>query len=1488
MALKVGELYADIGLDESSFAKSLSGCEAKFNQAAGNMMKMGAGLTLGVTTPIVKGFQEIIAASTEWESAFAGVRKVLEMSNEEAAAMEQSIKNMATEIPKTTTEIASIMELGGALGVPKQDLDNFTKTVAALDEATDMTSESAATMFAQYANITGMDLAFFDELGSTVVDLGNNMAATESGIMEMAMRFAAAGSSVGMTNQEIMAISASLASVGLEAEAGGSAMSRLVQDMAVASSKGGKDLKNFAKVAGMSSKEFQAAFKENAAGALTDFIGGLKKVQTEGGDIYKVLDQMGINEIRMRDAIVRSVGAYDLLTGSFDLANSAWAENTALTDEAARRYETFASKVTMTKNAVNNAAIDLGDMLIPALSDVLDYAKSASIGFTSLDASTKLAGMKMAGLAAGLGPALIGMGAITKVIGNLRPLLMGMISPIGLVASGLLLFATAGVSANNDIGKTFEKLAKTVSSKTKTMSSAIAKFTDNASKNMPDLINSIRFSVTEVITSLGPAMTTGIASVVDTIANNMGGIVGIGTDIIKSLASNMKTGLPTLISSGANLMKSIVTGIIKAIPTIMTAAADIVTGLWNGLKSVNWMELGKEILSAIGSSIKQIVSLMLGWFSNAKSAIQRIDWAAVWTTIKSSFGSATEWLKGKFEEARDAVKGIDWSGIWSSIQTAFGDVKEWFLGKWRDAKDAIGTVDWSTVGSTIMGAITVAKDSFIEKAKEIITGIVGSLDSEEAKAAIGTITNVVTSIAAKIIANKSDLLTTAGGILGSLAEALIDANVLETAFTMGADIVKAIAGFIGSAAENIAPVAKDLAKGIGTALSKINWSEIFGSLASAGESVAGAAGTVVTAAAEIGASIINAIVDAIQSVPDLGKSLGAAAGSILMSLVDAITKATSSQSFDDLMIAIGNGMEAAVGLLGDIVGGIVTYLTTPDNLAKIFNAGVSLLVALGKGIGSALTGLSKGLFNVTSKLFRGLAGEIGKLFGLELSDVEPYVRQSLYTLTDSAGNVMKDSSGEAIKMWGIEMVSALQANQGTFAEQAAMVMGLMANGWDAGAYESKLNTVGVQLSNYVTNGMKDGVADANDIAAMAIMYVNGWDNGMASMYPDLYNSGVNMAEQIYSGAVTVEQLLQQLGIDSSMSVADALAGGYVVLAEDAEKSLGETKEAIEQFTSDMEALDPNVPPVEVTADTESAKIAAADMNSAVADSMTISTDLPAMAEEGVAGMTNAIYSKTPDLVAQLNTTGAEAVTALLSSLSYEDGLTLGARMIIGVKDGAAQEQSKSLLPSLRGISSAAMAAISSAMNFSAGSTIGRNVINGIISGVTGAASSLYASMRTIARQAINAAKTELGIHSPSKVAEEEIGKNVDLGAMKGIDRYAYLANESATRLAQGIAGSLKVTTATTSARSRQTAAQEKTTEAAISASNAATATAESLNAADIGTAIADRLNELEALKGDVFMDSDKVGELVARPVSKRIQEAFNRTLGARTAKAVLS
>src|SRR5699024_8069405 len=198
----------------------------------------------------------VVAQAASFEDAFAGVRKTVDATGDQFDALAKGIRDMSKELPMPSEEIAGIAEVAGQLGIKTEDIMQFTRVMADLGVATNMSSEEAATSLARFANITGMAMDDVDRLGSTIVHLGNNLATTESEIVNMGLRLAGAGNQIGLTEDQILSFAGALSSVGISAEAGGTAFSRVMLEMNTAVINGGKELEKFADIAGASTGDF--------------------------------------------------------------------------------------------------------------------------------------------------------------------------------------------------------------------------------------------------------------------------------------------------------------------------------------------------------------------------------------------------------------------------------------------------------------------------------------------------------------------------------------------------------------------------------------------------------------------------------------------------------------------------------------------------------------------------------------------------------------------------------------------------------------------------------------------------------------------------------------------------------------------------------------------------------------------------------------------------------------------------------------------------------------------------------------------------------------------------------------------------------------------------------------------------------------------------------------------------------------------------------
>lgn len=387
--------------------------------------KAGKMLTKSVTVPLVAIGAYAGKTAIQFDTAMANVRKTTNMSNAEVEKLAQSAQNLSTKQPVSAETLLNIEALGAQLGVNHERLESFAEVVSGLDIATNMNFETAGKEMAQFANITQMSQDQFKNYGSTIVDLGNHLATTEADISAMALRLAGAGTAAKFSQADILGMSGAMSSLGIKAEAGGSAMTRIIQDISKNVANGSDVVEEYARVAGMSADQFADAWRNRPMEAMEALVEGLKRTSDSGEDMNVTLEKLGINNVRNSDTMRRLANAGDLLRNSVDRANTAWEQNTALQNEVDQRNESLASRLQVLKNKVDAIAISIGRPLANAAISALEACDPLIQGvgdladaFSKMDTGKQQFVLAMVGIAAAAGPVLTVFGKIEKGIGS--------------------------------------------------------------------------------------------------------------------------------------------------------------------------------------------------------------------------------------------------------------------------------------------------------------------------------------------------------------------------------------------------------------------------------------------------------------------------------------------------------------------------------------------------------------------------------------------------------------------------------------------------------------------------------------------------------------------------------------------------------------------------------------------------------------------------------------------------------------------------------------------------------------------------------------------------------------------------------------------------------------------------------------------------------------------------------------------------------------
>lgn len=714
--LGLGDVKKELGglskaLNDS--AKDFDGLGKKVKGIGDGFANVGEKLTKTITLPLVGVGVLAGKSASDFESAFAGVKKTVDELHDKNgnlvvsyADLEKGIRNMSKELPASANEISAVAETAGQLGISTENVLSFTRTMIDMGESTNLSAEESATALAQLANITQMPQTEFDRLGSVIVGLGNSMATTEADIVNMGLRLAGTGKQVGLSEYQIMALAGTMSSLGINAEAGGSSMSRVMQKINSDVLSGGGELTKFADIAGMTAEEFQEAWKDDTTQALDAFVKGLGEAGASGEDVTSILKDMGIQSVQEIDTLLRLSGAGELLSQALDTSANAWSENTALATEAGTRYETTVSKINMFKNKLEDVAITLGGPILDAMLAVMDtiepfVQKIADLAtkFAEADKETQQYYLKIIGLIAVLPPLMMAFGKVVGVMGT-------MISS----GSSVIKFFTKGETGVSNFTKMLGSLKKgflnigNIFKSVGTSFMAIGK----------TVLASIKTIVTTAM-SLGKTLLVGVKSLFAFLMAHPFVAIGIAVValvvlIVKNWDAVKET---TLKVWGA--VKDFLTGAwdgIKAVASsVWDAIVGFVSGAWESVKTATsnvWGAITSYLSSAWGS-IKETASSL--W----SSMVDMVSTA--WQTIKNAVTVGVmliaEVIKGAF-----MILTIPFQFIWQNFSEVLISAWETMKGIVSNALNAISEVAvsvWTTITTFITGVVTTITTFISEK-----------------------------------------------------------------------------------------------------------------------------------------------------------------------------------------------------------------------------------------------------------------------------------------------------------------------------------------------------------------------------------------------------------------------------------------------------------------------------------------------------------------------------------------------------------------------------------------------------------------------------------------------------------------------------------------------------------------------------------------------------------------------------------------------------
>lgn len=613
----------------------------KIESAGKKLSLFSAGSTVALTA-VSKG-------AIDFETAFTGVTKTVDGTDEQLAKIKQGLLDLSKATSSSSTDIAAVAEAAGQLGVKTENILAFTETMVRLGDSTNMSADEAATAIAQLYNIMGSDINTVDQFGAAIVALGNNAATTEADIVNMASRIASSGTQVGLTEQEVLALSTTLASVGLEAEGGGSAISAVITKIDKDVALNTDSLKTWADVAGMSVKDFKTLWENDAMSAIQKVVGGMGDAKAGGENLNIILDELGVTSLRQTDTMKRLSGASELMADMVNISNNAWEENSALTNESSKRYETTAAKITQMKNTVTELCVKLGDILLPILNKIISAISKFTNWLTNLNPAAQKIVLVVLAIVSALGPFLIILAKLISSVGTIMTIVPKLVAIIKTVRTAFAAFNAT-------------LLANPIVLIVAAIAALIAGFV--LLWNKCEWFRNFWIGLWENVKNVCKAVIDGIVGfftgIIDFIKNNWQGLLLF---IVNPFAGAFK-----LLYDNCEGFRNFVDGIIQKVKEIFASIVSFIsTNVIEPIKQffapiVAWFtNLFMSIYTSLVSIINVIWGIIQGlWEMIVALFTAAINWIneSIITPIKTAFTAAIEAIKTAIQVAWEFIKNI--------------------------------------------------------------------------------------------------------------------------------------------------------------------------------------------------------------------------------------------------------------------------------------------------------------------------------------------------------------------------------------------------------------------------------------------------------------------------------------------------------------------------------------------------------------------------------------------------------------------------------------------------------------------------------------------------------------------------------------------------------------------------------------------------------------------------------------------------------------
>ena len=308
--------------------------------------------TIGAAMAGAATYATVVGA--QFESAFTNVERTLQGGTlpAEVDEIRSSLVRLSGQIPLTFAQLSEIATIGNQMGIAKEDIVDFTGTIARFSSVSGMSIDEVTKAFGGFMAQTGLAPEYLENLGASIAKVGIDSNAAENEIVSLMREITAGAQQAGFTADAIVGLSGTLAGLQIAPERARGSLSTYFNTLNMAVAEGGDKLELFAQIVGVTSSELERMVRQgDGAEILRRFVGSLNDFNNV--DTTRALDALGLAQLRVLDTFIRLSNRLEIYDRDQRNANESFMQGAELQRQYAMTVDDLASQWVIFTNNLN-------------------------------------------------------------------------------------------------------------------------------------------------------------------------------------------------------------------------------------------------------------------------------------------------------------------------------------------------------------------------------------------------------------------------------------------------------------------------------------------------------------------------------------------------------------------------------------------------------------------------------------------------------------------------------------------------------------------------------------------------------------------------------------------------------------------------------------------------------------------------------------------------------------------------------------------------------------------------------------------------------------------------------------------------------------------------------------------------------------------------------------------------------------------------------